>query len=308
MSGWTVPVDDATFAAPVTLDVTTTPRSLYAAPPTPQPGCRLIALSTAGAPAVVVRASPGSAQYLVTPDPKLGLRVDGAGALAEPTSPSSTCSEREVPRWGEATLTGSVLLDGIEAGDGEGCSVLRVRPAGGAAQGALAWPLCLGGAKLPFAAGDTLRIETNTNAAAKTRLVRVERAASQGRPRVVLWLFRGDPSRLAQTGWDPTLGTVSSSQQRAACARAPARGCGTVEVGVRLYVVVDQRSVPLEEGESATLLRPGGPSLELHVGRAIMRPLVDARCTKGGAAEPVDVGLVVVERGDRKEPAAVAGD
>lgn len=254
--------------------------------------CTLIAFDLREGP-LVVRTGAGFQDFTVVKDSSGKLSVLGATELPRPTEKATLCAAQKPLSWSDATLTGNAQVKAVEATP-DGCQVLKLSPSDAAEGAVFSWSACVGAAKLPFAAGDAVRITNNENPATHARALRIERTRGD---RVVMWLLRGPPGSLPTVGWDPALATISSTMRGEDCRAELRPNCSTVEVGQDVTFNVSPRSLALRAGESANLTHTNGTKLELYVVHSLLRPVVDPGCSREIDALPGDLGIVVIERG-----------
>lgn len=253
--------------------------------------CTLIAFD--GPEGLVIRTSAGLQDLTVVKDSTGKLSVLGSTELTRPTEKSPICETQKPLSWADTTLTGNAVVKAAEPTP-DGCQTLKLSPTDAAEGAIFTWSACVGSAKLPFVAGDPVRISNNENQANHARALRIERTRGD---RLVLWLLRGVPGGLPTVGWDQTLATISANMRGEDCRAELSARCATVEQGQDLTFTVSPRSLALHSGESANLAHTNGTKLELFVVHSVLRPVVDPSCSRDFGAGVADVGVVVIERG-----------
>jgi hypothetical protein len=253
--------------------------------------CTLLAFDVPSG--LVIRTSTGFQDFTVVKESTGKLSVIGATELTRPTEKSPLCAAQKPLSWADATLTGNAVVKASEPTP-DGCQTLKLSPTDAAEGAVFTWSACVGSAKLPFVAGDPVRITNNENQMSRARALRIERTRGD---RLVTWLLRGVPTGFATVGWDQNLATVSANMRGDDCRAEVSARCATVEQGQDVTFTVSPRSLALHAGESANLTHTNGTKLELFVVHSVLRPVVDPACSRDLGAGVADVGLVVIERG-----------
>jgi hypothetical protein len=295
------PVSDQVFGPWRTVALRPEPTPLFRPEerrPDAEQECVLFALDTPDGP-LVLRSNPGLQSYAIQRDSTGKLSSSNGAGLTRPTDTAPVCKRQRPMSWSDAVLTGRVRIQAMLPAAADGCQTLELASADADGGPTLRLSVCIGSAKLPFAAGEAVRISNNEHQSTRTRALRIERTEGE---RVVLWLLRGPPSGFAAVGWDPNLASIGSALGGEDCRAELAPNCATVELGDEVRFSVTPRSLALRAGESANLAHQNGTMLELHVVHSVLRPVVDPSCSRDLDTLPADVGVVLIERGGSNAP------